>query len=196
MQTVRVAAVDVLLAVERGRTTLSAEIERARRGLHDDRDRALLVELTVGTLRWRAKLDALLSQCSSRPLVEVDPAVRAILRIAAYQLEQLDRIPPHAVVNEAVASTRPLRRARAAAFVNAVLRAWRRTRSRMVLPGVPGPNASLASQISFLAVTCSHPEWLVARWLARHGFEATERWCHFNNATPEVCARPIGALDL
>jgi len=192
----RLAAVDVLLAVERGRTTLSAEIDRARRGLNDERDRALLVELAAGTLRWLAKLDALLSQCSSRPLAEIDPVVRAILRIAAYQLEQLDRIPPHAVLNEAVASTRPLRRARAAAFVNAVLRAWRRSRGRMVLPRRPTATASMASQISYLTVTCSHPEWLVRRWLARHGFEATERWCHFNNATPTVCVRPIGSVDL
>jgi hypothetical protein len=60
----------VLLAVESGHTTLAAEIERARMRLTDDRDRGLLLELANGTLRWRAELDALLAQCSTRPLGE------------------------------------------------------------------------------------------------------------------------------
>ena len=46
---VRLAALNVLLAIDRGGTTLPAEVDRARKGLTDERDRGLLVELTAGT---------------------------------------------------------------------------------------------------------------------------------------------------
>ena len=100
MTSVRVLAARVLLALDRGRTTLSAEVDRARRGLTDERDRGLLLELTTGVCRWRAELDACLEQCSTRPLAEMDAAILATLRIALYQLRHLDRIPDHAVVHE------------------------------------------------------------------------------------------------
>ncbi len=61
MTSARLAAARVLLGVERGRTTLSLELERQRGELEEDRDRALLFELVAGTLRWRNELDALLA---------------------------------------------------------------------------------------------------------------------------------------
>src|SRR5437773_378855 len=120
LSTARFAAAEVLVAIDRGQTTLASEVDRARRGLADERDRALLVELTAGTLRWRAELDALLTQCSHRSLDDLTPAVRAILRLSAYQLEHLDRIPAHAALNEAVELTRSVGEPKAAGFVNAV----------------------------------------------------------------------------
>ncbi len=189
----RLAALRVLLAVDHGRTTLAAEVDRARRGVPDERDRALLVELTAGTLRWRAALDALLAQCSRRPLDQLTPAIRGILRLAAYQLERLDRIPAHAVLNESVELARAVGEARAAGFVNAVLRTLLRTRARLSLPARAAPGSGRSDQLAYLATTLSHPEWLVARWLERHGFDATERWCRFNNAPPEVTVRALDA---
>src|SRR5260221_13238572 len=159
---VRLAALTVLMAVERGHTTLGAEVDRARRGLSDDRDRALLVELTTGTLRWQAQLDALLAQCSTRPLSAVDPAVRAIVRLAAYQLEHLDRIPAHAALNEAVELTRTTGHPRAAGFVNAVLRSFKRTRAKLSLPPRPDASGSRADQLAYVSTALSHPDWLVA----------------------------------
>src|SRR5437016_5709969 len=115
--TVRSAALQSLLAIERGHTTIGTQIDRARRGLADDRDRALLVELVTGTLRWRARLDARLAACSDRALTDLDPSVRAVLRLSAYQLEHLDRVPAHAIVHEAVELTRQAGQPRAAGFV-------------------------------------------------------------------------------
>lgn len=184
--TLRHAAVNVLLAIERGKTTLAAEVDRARQQLIDERDRALLVELTSGTLRWRATLDALISQCSRQPVARLSPGVRATLRLAVYQLEHLDRVPAHAVLNEAVELTRTLRESSAAGFVNGVLRTLTRTRNRLSLPPRPGPAATADDQLTYLSTTLSHPKWLVERWLHRHGFEAAERWCQFNNTTPSA----------
>ncbi len=190
---VRLASVTALLAVERGQTTLATEMERARANLTDERDRALLVELTTGTLRWRGELDALLSPCSVRPLDDLTAGVRTILRLAAYQLEHLDRIPPHAVLHEAVELTRTIGEPRAAGFVNAVLRTFRRTRDRLSLPPRPEPGAGGRDALAYLSTTLSHPEWLADRWMDRHGFEAAERWCRFNNTTPEVTVRSLRA---
>ena len=67
MTSVRVLAAQVLMALDRGRTTLSTEVDRARRGLADERDRGLLLELTAGVCRWRAELDACLAHCTTRP---------------------------------------------------------------------------------------------------------------------------------
>jgi 16S rRNA (cytosine967-C5)-methyltransferase len=191
---VRLASLTALLAIERGQTTLATEVDRGRADLTDERDRALLVELTTGTLRWRAQLDALLGPCSARPLDSLTPGVRAILRLSAYQLEHLDRIPPHAVLHEAVELTRTIGEPRAAGFVNAVLRTLRRTRSRLTLPQRPQPGAGRRDALAYLSTSLSHPEWLVSRWVDRHGFDATEQWCRFNNTTPEVTIRSLRAL--
>lgn len=190
---VRVLAARVLLALDRGRTTLSAEVDRARRGLTDERDRGLLLELTSGVCRWRTELDACLAQCSTRPLAEMDSAILATLRIALYQLRHLDRIPAHAVVHESVEAARELGSPQAAGFVNGILRTYQRTRDTLALPPRPEAGATRRQQLAYLSITLSHPKWLVARWLDRYGFDATERWCQFNNATPDVTVRARSA---
>ena len=189
MATVRVLAARVLMAVESRRATLGAEVDRARRGLPDDRDRGLLLELTSGVCRWRAELDACLEACSQRPLDTIDPPLLATLRLAIYQLRHLDRIPAHAVVHESVEAARVLDAPRAAGFVNGILRTYLRTRGTIVLPSRPGPGATRRQQLGYLSVTLSHPRWLVARWLDRYGFEATEAWCQFNNTSPDLTVR-------
>jgi 16S rRNA (cytosine967-C5)-methyltransferase len=187
MTAARLAAVRVLLAVERRDTTLAAELERARRLIADDRDRGLLFELAAGTLRWQNEIDALIAACNQRPPAELQSQVRAVLRMGTYQLRHLDRVPAHAVVHESVELVRALGHTRAAGFVNAVLRTI--AREPAPLPARPGPDASPAAQIAYLTTTLSHPEWLVTRWIDRHGFEAAERWCEFNNRAPDVTVR-------
>ncbi len=191
----REAAARALLALELERSTLATELDRARRHVADDRDRALLVEITTGVLRWRAELDALLAPCLARPIAQADPAIRAILRSAAYQLEHLDRVPAHAIVNDAVALTRPLGQPRASGFVNAALRTWLRTRPQIQLPAKPTSINDRDGWIAYLSTTLSHPAWLVSRWFDRHGADATEIWCRFNNRVPAVSMRAYSPKD-
>jgi 16S rRNA (cytosine967-C5)-methyltransferase len=188
MTPARLAAARVLIAVERGRTSLAVEVDRARADVAESRERGLLLEIAAGVLRWQRALDACLAACSKRPIAELEPGVRAVLRSGAYQLLHLDRIPAHAVVHEAVNTVRVLGQPRAAGFVNAVLRALTRKRDSM-LPRRTRP-------LAFLGVTLSHPDWLVARWLDRYGFEATEAWCKFNNESAEVSVRPVPGLSV
>jgi 16S rRNA (cytosine967-C5)-methyltransferase len=191
MTAARLVAVRVLLALERHHTTLAAELERERPQTADDRDRALLFELTAGTLRWRNELDAILQTCSRRPIADLSAQVRTVLRLGAYQLRHLDRIPAHAIVHESVELIRGLGQARAAGFVNAVLRTLTRQGAAVRLPPRPSPDAPRADLLAYLSTSLSHPEWLVARWLDRHGFDAAARWCEFNNHPPDVTVRVL-----
>lgn len=191
MTSVRVRAARALVAVDRRRRTLAAELEHARRDLDDERDRGLLMELTAGVCRWRAELDAVLEQCSARPLTAIDPETLATLRIALYQLRHLDRVPDHAAVHGAVEAAKAMAGDRAGGFVNGVLRGYLRTQGAITLPPVPGPEATRRQQLAYLSITCSHPKWLVARWIDRYGFAETLAWCTFNNQPPEVAVRML-----
>ncbi len=189
MSSTRAAALRVLTEVERGHTTLPRAVERERRGLDDRRDRALLLELAAGTLRWRNAVDAALAQVSHRPIADLPGPVRNALRLGTFQLRHLDRVPAHAVIDESVEAVRQCGQPRAAGFVNAVLRTLLRRAHEIALPARPEADAPQAARLAYLTTTLSHPEWLAARWLDRYGFENAEAWCQFNNAPPEIALR-------
>lgn len=177
----RWAAYRTLRAVHENGLDLGHALALMRAKLLDARDRALASEIAVGTLRWRGALDHVLAQAARRPVDRIDPPVLDVLRLSAYQLLYLSRVPPHAVIDDAVEMTRRARTGRASGFVNAVLRAVATRRNRPPLPARPRPEASREAQLEYLTITLSHPRWLVERWLDRYGFEATERWLQFNN---------------
>jgi 16S rRNA (cytosine967-C5)-methyltransferase len=185
----RIAAFYALRAVADGRADLPSALALSRRQLSDERDRALAAEIVTGAERWRRSLDRLVEHFARRSPVEIDRDVLQVLRLSLYQLLHLDRVPASAVVDDAVELTRYVRRPQAAGFVNAVLRATLRARSRLPLPPRPDSAADRAAALAYLGVTHSHPEWLVVRWLDRFGFDATERWVRFNNETPRLTLR-------
>lgn len=164
----RALAWRILQLVERGGyadALLGTALRQAEIGPADG---ALVVRLVYGTIAWQLYLDHLLAGFSSRPLSELDPAIRTLLRMALFQVVQLDRVPAFAAVDTAVELAKRYRRGRASSFVNAVLRqavsGWRH---------VPLPSAErdLAGHWS---VTFSHPRWLVELWLAEYGPEETQ----------------------
>jgi 16S rRNA (cytosine967-C5)-methyltransferase len=185
----RIAAFHALRAVAERRADLPSALALSRNQLTDERDRALAAEIVTGTERWQRSLDRLVEHFAGRTLAEIDRNVLHILRLSLYQLLHLDRVPASAAVDDAVELTRYARRAQAAGFVNAVLRATLRARNRLPLPPRPDDPADRAAALAYLGITHSHPEWLVARWLDRVGFDATERWVRFNNETPRLTLR-------
>lgn len=196
--TVRLAAARVLITVGSGRATLSDELDRARADFRDERDRALLLELTANTLRWRNLVDHLIRQCADRPLNEIHESVLTVLRIAAFELRWHTTVPDHAVLHEAVESVRQLRQARAAGFVNAVLRTMTRKKGALKVPRRPADtNVSALNRnawIEYLSITLSHPAWLVARYLDRAGAEPAEKWCEYNLSLPSVTVRMTASI--
>jgi 16S rRNA (cytosine967-C5)-methyltransferase len=185
----RTAALRGLRAIAEHRVDLPAALAQARSQLADERDRALAAEIITGSLRWQRSLDFLIEHVARRAITQLDPVVLAILRLSLYQLLHLDRVPASAVVDDAVDLTRGARKLSATGFVNAVLRSTLRNRHQLPLPERPLDPVGRESALAYLGVSHSHPDWLVSRWLTRHGFHDTERWVRFNNETPPLTLR-------
>ncbi|HTR97623.1 MAG TPA: 16S rRNA (cytosine(967)-C(5))-methyltransferase RsmB, partial [Candidatus Acidoferrales bacterium] len=170
----REAALRILHAVD----SRGAFSDRLLDGAHaragsDPRDAALLHELVKGTLRWRGRLDWALDQRVHIGLAAVQPWIRNVLRLGAYQILMLDRIPPHAAVDESVKLAHVYGHPGAAGLVNSVLRRLVDEKDTMAWP--TGDDAAS------LAIWGSHPQWMVERWLARFGAEETRALLVANN---------------
>jgi 16S rRNA (cytosine967-C5)-methyltransferase len=199
----RLAAYDVLRAVSTGRADLPTALARVRPRLGDERDRALAGEIVTGTLRWQGAYDAVIAAFARRPPAKLDPEVLDILRMTVFQLLHLDRVPASAAVNDAVDLARKAGKQSAAGLVNAVLRRVSRERAHLPLPPRPAETAdagvnpsatgvaspSRSEALAYLSTTLSHPEWLAAKWLDRHGFEAAEAWALFDNEPAALTIR-------
>ena len=185
----RIAALNTLLAVSSGDTDLPAAIAASRARLQDDRDRALAAEIATGVQRWRAALDHLIVVFSRRELARLDPEVAEILRLSAYQLLHLTRVPAAAVVDDAVELVKRAGKRSASGFVNAVLRTISRQRARLPLPRRPSDATDRRAALDYFSITLSHPRWLAERWLDRHGFHAAEAWMRFNNSPAPLTLR-------
>jgi 16S rRNA (cytosine967-C5)-methyltransferase len=181
----RTAAFTALREVNAGRADLPAALAAVRPTLQDERDRALTTDLVTGTLRWQRELDHLIAHFAGRPIAKLDFEVLQILRLGAYQLRHLDRVPAAAAVNDAVAMTRRARKTSAAGLVNAVLRAISRNAHRLPLP----PRPPEGDPLPYLEVSLSHPGWLAHRWFTRYGFDVAEAWEQFNNAPAPLTIR-------
>ncbi|MFN7979890.1 MAG: transcription antitermination factor NusB [Vicinamibacterales bacterium] len=183
----RQAAFGALVAIARGRVDLDAALDRARESLSDGRDIALVRELVTGTLRWQARLDWQLTPLCRVPWRKLDLEVQTVLRLAAFQILELDRVPVSAVVHDAVGLVRQARKTSASGLVNAVLRRLA-AGERAPWPQAPA-DASITTQAAALAVTGAHPSWLVERWLARRDRAAVDAWLAFDNGLPPTTLR-------
>lgn len=186
----RDAALSALVRVDAG-APAGVALHEALRRLRDPRERALATELVYGVSRVRGALDAVLGPVCRRPLHRLEPAVRAALRLGAYQLRHLDRVPAHAAVGTSVDLVRRHGSPGAAGLVNAVLRRLAAEAPSGPVPAVPGGEASQDAPPTALelAARYAHPAWLVQRWMARLGPEAAARLLAANNARPPLCLR-------
>lgn len=152
----------------------------------DSRDRALLTELVYGVIRHLYPIDQALEQVAEKGLKSIDPAILNHLRVATYQLLYLDRMAPHAVLSQAVRYIRQQRGQRVGGFANALLRSIQRNPERFVRLD------PLQSLPEGLALTYSHPAWLVQRWLQRFGPERTRLRLQTNNQSAPLVLRLHG----
>lgn len=141
----------------------------------DERDQGLLRELVMGSLRWLRRLDQVIAAASNRRFEQIEAALHAPLRIGAYQLLFLDRIPAHAAVHEAVEQAHQVTHKGGASFVNGVLRSIARS------PRLEDWPVRETDPVRRLAIEKSHPDFLVARWLERFGPERTLELLDANN---------------
>jgi 16S rRNA (cytosine967-C5)-methyltransferase len=189
----RRAAYTVLQQVRAGRP-FEAALDRAVQRLTEP-DRRLAHELAAGVLRSQTALDERLAPLVPRGWASVAPELKEVLRLGAFQLTALDRVPAHSAVDTSVALAKEAGGARAGGFVNAVLRRVGRLEG---VKGVVGPAGTAAvvhapagePTAAQLADAASHPHWLVERWLARFGPAETEALLHWNNTRPRLVLQP------
>ncbi|XRD25881.1 16S rRNA (cytosine(967)-C(5))-methyltransferase RsmB [Lysinibacillus fusiformis] len=176
---VRDAALSILLAVDKNQAYSNLLLnETIKRHKIEAKDRALLTELTYGTLQHKMTLDYYLE-----PFIRgsIDHWVRWLLRISLYQMQYLTRIPAHAAVNEAVEIAKRRGHRGIASTVNGILRS-------VLRQGVPAIT-DIENPIERLAIETSHPIWLVQRFVDNYGLEVATGMLHENNLPPMQTVR-------
>ncbi len=148
----------------------------------DPRDLALAERIVVGVIKNHALLVHLARHYSKRSEKQIDPLVMKILAVALYQLRFMDRIPASAAVDEAVEQCRRFGKARAAGFVNAVLR--NATRG----PDAPLPDSEVDPE-GHAAIALSHPRELFRRLTKIMSVEDALAFCRHDNAEPSTLVR-------
>jgi 16S rRNA (cytosine967-C5)-methyltransferase len=141
-------------------------VNHAAEGLAE-RDRRLAYELSAGVLRRQAQLDRALD------LHHADPRLHDVLRLGAYQLRCLTRVPPHAAVATSVELARETAGPKASGYVNQALR-------RLARDAGSGKREA----------TDTHPRWLIDRWRARFGEVETDRLIAWNDTRPRLTVQP------
>ena len=174
----RAAAARAGALVEAG-MHLAPALDRALRGAElAPRDRGLATELCYGAERWRSLLDLSLEPHLRRPLTELQPRVRAILRQGSYQILRLG-VPAYAVVDSGTEAAGLVGAGRARGLVNAVLR-------RVAEHGEP---ELPPDDLEALALRYAHPLWLVRRWVERLGRADAEALLRENQEVPALVLR-------
>ena len=171
-------------------------------------DRNLATALVLGVLRWQIRLDHQLQALLKRPNARLDPEIRIALRLGAFQLLHLDRIPARAVLSESVELAKQAGHRFASGMVNAVLRklavSSRGTVEALALKSHGFSRAereaneagALATEGSILeespaevALEYAHPAWMVERWAGFYGLEAARAICRHGQRQPTLTAR-------
>ena len=160
----RHAALVALASVEEQGRWSNLAVPEAIAALPDTRDRAFAAHLAYETLRWEGTLDAALALVLTRPLDQVEPALRRVLRLGAVQL-LVSEVPARAAVDTSVQLARgavpPGRATGAGGFVNGVLRALARRGRDLDWPEVDD------DPVGHLALSTAHPRWIVEDLLRR-----------------------------
>ena len=144
----------------------------------DKRDRAFLMEIAYGVMRYRDYLDWVLKDFLKKPS-GLSPYTINNLRAAVYQLKYM-RVPEWAVVDEAVNLERFSEGKRS--LVNAVLRNFLRNKEQIKKPSNDNP-------AEYISITTSHPRWLIKRWIKRFGYDEALKLAEKNNEMPPLTIR-------
>lgn len=148
-------------------------------------DRAFIFEMVYGSLRWLSKMDWIVGHMMDRPFQSLDPRVANALRVGAYQVYYMDRVPDRAAVSETVEAVRSVGAGNASSFVNAILRRVARKAEYFAKPDKE------KSSVEYLAMHHAHPRWLVERWQERIPAERLEHLLNGNNSPPRHFLRQI-----
>jgi 16S rRNA (cytosine967-C5)-methyltransferase len=178
----RKAAFQILMAVERGHSHSDDLLRVKAVNALSAPDRNLATALVLGVLRWQILLDRQLQALLKRPNAKLDSEILIALRLGAFQLLHLDRIPARAAIDESVELAKQAGHKFASGMVNAVLRK---------LKAQPEPLSE--ETVAELALTQAHPAWMVERWADVYGLDAARLICRHGQMQPALTVRITSA---
>ncbi|AFM42566.1 ribosomal RNA small subunit methyltransferase RsmB [Desulfosporosinus acidiphilus SJ4] len=180
-ETARGMAAQILTRVEVEGAYANLLLQRTLAKLSDPRERQFITLLVNGVLKNKLTLDYALRLHLSKPMSALPHEIRAILRIGAFQLLFVDRVPMAVAVNESVELAKSF--PKFTGLVNVVLR-------KVLANGwnISWPDAKRET-VRYLSVRYSHPEWMIQRWLKRWGKDETEALCLINNEPAQTWIR-------
>ncbi len=180
----RGTAIKILNRVERSDAYLDRLLDAELRSEDmNELDKGLMNEIVTGVIRWRMKLDWVLTGFFHGNFTKAETNIKNALRVALYQIQFLDRVPHSAAVNEAVEFIKRLRGQKIADLVNAVLRNIIRNLENI---RYPDPQED---KVRHLAVIESHPVWMAKRWMERYGYDEAKQLMEANNTIPDLALR-------
>jgi 16S rRNA (cytosine967-C5)-methyltransferase len=197
----RAAAFDILLRIERQDAYASELLHSNQYENLFDADHGLATELVMGVLRWRSRLDEEIGCYADRGVEKLDLEVLTALRLGAYQLMFLDRMPERAAVHESVELVKRARKRSAVPFANAVLRKL----ASAAISGKQGGKQDLEIEANASGSTAelsrqfAHPLWLVERWAGVFGLDSAREVCRYDQRAPDTVVRlaaPEGEAEL
>jgi 16S rRNA (cytosine967-C5)-methyltransferase len=171
----RRAAFEILTLVGEGKGHSDELLHSARTEALSPEDRNLATALVMGVLRWQIALDARIRRLLQRPDQRLAEPVALALRLGAFQLIHMDRIPAHAALSESVEICKLANEPHAAGMVNAILR-------KIAAAQKPGPR--IYESVPAFAERLGHPVWLVERWAALYGRDAALAICEADQLEP------------
>jgi 16S rRNA (cytosine967-C5)-methyltransferase len=185
MDRARAKALEVLNRWEKRGSVLDPLFDQLvmKESLLTDLDKAFVRKLVYGVVRWRGRLDWIIAAYSRIKPRRMERAVLSILRMGAYQILFMDRVPVQAAVDESVKLAKGLRKQGVVPFVNGVLRGIAEGRKEVAYPDLQ------AAPLEYIAAYHSHPRWMVRKWLAQWGVDETISLCEANNCIPPLTVR-------
>jgi 16S rRNA (cytosine967-C5)-methyltransferase len=177
----RAVAFEILLRVESDDSYAVELLHSTALSKLSSRDHGLTTELVMGVLRWQSLLDRRLAAASTQKFERLDREVVAALRLGAYQLQFLSRVPARAAIFESVELVKAARKRSAAPFVNAVLR-------KIAAAAAPDILTQITESLdtAALAEHAAHPSWLLERWVRQYGLMAARQICLHDQTVPET----------
>lgn len=176
----RKAAFQILMAVERGHSHSDDLLRGKVVNALTAADRNLATALVLGVLRWQIRLDHQLQALLKRPNAKLDAEIRIALRLGAFQILHMDRIPARAAIDESVELAKQAGHRFASGMVNAVLRKLGDTFFNFT-----------EESAAELAMAQAHPEWMVERWAGAFGLEAARAICRHGQSQPLLTLRLV-----
>jgi 16S rRNA (cytosine967-C5)-methyltransferase len=171
----RRVAFEILMLVESGKGHSDDLLRGPRMDELSGADKHLATALVMGVLRWQIALDAAVRRFLERPDQRIAEQVAMALRMGAFQLLHMDRIPAHAALSESVELCRAAGHPHATGMVNAILRK---------IATAPMPKEKVFELPASFAERLGHPAWLVERWVSAYGRAAAMKICEADQHEP------------